>query len=163
MSSTAGRANIFDASALVKLHVTECGSEIVRPYFNQESTKYTTPFCFYEALTILKVKWLYRKEISREQYLDASFRLSAWYSAASNGINDLDFASPATLSEAKILIEKTSLDLSDAFQILSIKLGYFSRMIGDSQTVLVTGDKKLAQAAKAEGLHAWYFLEETAP
>jgi predicted nucleic acid-binding protein len=163
MNSTAGRANFFDASALVKLYISESGTEIVRPYFDRETTKYTTPFCFYEALNVLKVKWLYRKEITRDEYLQASFHLLAWYGAASDGINDLDFTSTATFSDTKRLVEKTSLDLSDAFQILSVKFGYFSRLIGDSKTVLVTGDKNLALAARAEGLCAWYFIEEPEP
>ncbi|SRR6266481_7029798 len=162
MNSIAGRANCFDASALVKLYVDENGSDIVRTYFKQEPTKYTTPFCFYESLNVLKTKWL-REEISKEQYIQSAWELSAWYGAVSRRINDLDFASHATFSDAKRLVEKTSLDFSDAFQILSVKSGYFSVMIGDSQTVLVTADKKLAQAARDEGLRAWYFMEEPAP
>jgi predicted nucleic acid-binding protein len=75
--SSPGRANCFDASALVKLYTEEEGSDIVRPYFEREATKYATPFCFYEALNVLKVKWQYRKQITRDQYLDAAFRLTA--------------------------------------------------------------------------------------
>ena len=77
MNSIAARANCFDASALVKLYVDEVGSGIVRNYFNRESTKYTTPFCFYEALNVLKVKWMYRKELTKKQYLGAAFELTA--------------------------------------------------------------------------------------
>ena len=161
--STAVRANCFDASALVKLYTPEVGSDIVRAYFDRESTKYATQFCFYEALNVLKVKWLYRKEITRDEYLHAAFHLSAWYGASSERVDDLDFTSPLTFGDAKRLVEKTSLDLSDAFQLLSVKAGYFSHMIGDSRTVLVTGDKKLATAARNENLRAWYFLEEPAP
>lgn len=161
--STAVRANCFDASALVKLYTTEAGSDIVREYFDREPTKYATQFCFYEALNVLKVKWLYRKEITRDEYLYAAFHLSAWHGASSERVNDLDFTSPLTFGNAKRLVEKTSLDLSDAFQILSVKTGYFSRMIGDSSTVLVTADKNLAAAARSEGLRVWYFLEESAP
>ena len=163
MTSIFCRANCLDASALVKLHVDEAGAEIIRPYFDHEATKYTTPFCFYEALNVLKVKWLYRKEITKEQYLDAAFRLSAWYGAVSRGIKDLDFTLPTTFADAKRLAEKTSLDLSDAFQILSVKTGYFSGLVGESTTIFVTGDRDLAVAARAEGLRAWYFMEEPAP
>lgn len=77
MTSIFCRANCLDASALVKLHVAEDGAKIIRTYFDREPTKYTTPFCFYEALNVLKVKWLYRKAMTKEQYLDAAFRLSA--------------------------------------------------------------------------------------
>src|SRR3989338_3532788 len=163
MSYSACRANCLDASALVKIHIYEDGSDILRAYLKQEATKYTTPFCLYEALGVLKTMWQYRKTISEAQYLDASFGLAAWYCAATVRIKDIDLASPLTFDAVKRLVEKTSLDLSDAFQILSVKSGYFSSSIGDSSTVLVTGDKKLAAAARVEGLHAWYFMEEPAP
>lgn len=126
MTSTAVRANFFDASALVKLHVQEEGSHIIRPYFNGQPTKYTTPFCHYEALNVLKVKWLYRREIAKEQYLDAALRLTAWFGSMSRGIKGIDFTEPKTFQDARRLVDKTSLDLSDAFQILSVKTGYFS-------------------------------------
>lgn len=163
MSCTAVYANFFDASSLVKVYTHEPGSEIVRDYFGRQPTKYTTPFCFYEALGVLKVKWLYRKEITKNQYLNAAFELSAWYGASSSSIKDLDFTSPTTFSEARRLADKTSLDLSDAFQILSIKTGYFAPLVGDSQTVLVTADKGLAAAARSEGVHTWYFVDKPAP
>jgi hypothetical protein len=44
------------------------------------------------------------------------------------------------------------IDFSDAFQILSVKKGYYSRLCGKSQTVLVTADGELAKAAELEGL-----------
>jgi predicted nucleic acid-binding protein len=91
--SVAGRASLFDASALVKVYTDEPGSEIVRQYFKREPTKYTTPFCFYEALSILKAKWKYRNELTAEKYLEAARRLTAWYGASSRGVDDLDFAS----------------------------------------------------------------------
>ncbi|MDC4205519.1 MAG: type II toxin-antitoxin system VapC family toxin [Candidatus Manganitrophus sp.] len=163
MTSIAVRANCFDASALVKLHVDEDGADVVRHYFNHEATKYTTPFCFYEALNVLKVKWLYRKEISRDQYLEASFQLAAWYRAATVRINDIDFTSRTTFADAQRLSKNTSLDLSDAFQILSVKAGYFSGLVGDSKTILVTGDKNLTVAARQEGIRVWNFMEEAAP
>jgi len=103
-----GRASLFDASALVKVFTDEPGSEIVRHYFNHEPT---TPFCFYEALGILKAKWKYGNELTAEKYLEAARRLTAWYGASSRGIDDLDFASHATFNEAKRLAEKTALDL----------------------------------------------------
>lgn len=59
--------------------------------------------------------------------------------------------------------EKHGLDLSDAFQIHSVKEGFFSNMCGDSKTYLVTADKKLAKAARAEELRVWSVLEEPAP
>ncbi len=157
------RANCFDSSALVKLHTNENGSEVVRSYFANEATNYATPFCFYEALGVLKVKWMYRKEITKEQYLKAAFSLTTWFGATTRRINDVNFQSPMIIKEVHRLVDETSLDLSDVFQIISVKQGFFSRMVGDSKTILVTGDKNLAAVAKKEGIRTWYFLEEAEP
>ena len=164
MSSPPPRAYCFDASALVKVYVTEVGSDIVREYFrNNAPTRYTTPFCYYETLNVLKVKWLYRKEISEEQYRKYSFELTAWFSAISKRIPDLDFTNPAVFKDVEAIAVRNSLDLSDAFQILSVKNGYFSRLVNDSATMLVTADDNLAKAARNEGIKAWYFLNEPQP
>lgn len=163
MDSKAVRANCLDASALVKLYVKEDGSEIVHQYFRGEATRYATPICFYEALNVLKVKWLYRKEINRDEYLSATFSMTAWFSAFSLGLKDVDFLSPFVFKDVQGIAERHGLDLSDAFQILSVKDGYFSRLACDSRTVLVTADEALAEAARKEGVRAWYLLKEPPP
>lgn len=159
------RADFFDASALVKVYTDEPMSDVIRAYFDSRSTKYTSPFCFYEALNILKSKWLHRSQMSRDEYLHAAFHLTAWYGAATARIKDkdIDFADPIMFSNAKDIVVRTGLDLSDAFQILSVKQGFFSHLIRDSQTVLVTADKFLAAAARSEGLRVWSALEEPPP
>jgi len=157
------RASLFDASALVKVFSQEPGTEIVRPYFDSESTKYTTPFCFYEALNVLKGKWLYKNQLTKDEYLSAAYRLSIWFGASSRKVKDIEFTEPMTFAKAKNLVESTSLDLSDCFQILSIKDGYFSPLCNDSATILVTADKNLSIAARDESLRVWYLMEEPAP
>jgi predicted nucleic acid-binding protein len=160
------RANCFDASALVKVFTQEAGGEMVRKYFNHYSpTKYTTPFCFYEALSVLKVKWLYRKELSKEDYNESSFRLTAWYGATFrlSSARDVDLVEPLIFFKAREVAERYSVDLSDAFQILSVKEGFFSCLINDNQTLLVTADEHLAKIAKLEGIKSWYCLEESFP
>jgi predicted nucleic acid-binding protein len=48
-------ATCFDASALVKLYIEgEPGTDALRRYWNSQATRYTTPFCLYETLGILK-------------------------------------------------------------------------------------------------------------
>jgi len=98
-----------------------------------------------------------------EEYLDASFKLTVWYGASSSKIKDLDFTETTTFFEAKQIAERNELDLSDAFQILSVKNGYFADLVNDSSTVLVTADKGLAEAARKEGLRAWNLMLEDAP
>lgn len=163
MNRIAVRADFFDASALVKVYSKEPRSDIVSAYFNSRATKYTSPFCFYEALNILKSNWLFRSQMSRDEYLNAAFGLTMWYAAATKRINDLDFTNPMTFQAAQLLVKRTGIDLSDAFQILSVKEGYFSHLINDSKTVLVTADKSLAVAARTEGLCVWSVMEELPP
>ena len=148
MSRRVARADCFDASALVKVYAQEPRSAVVRSYFESRPTKYTTPFCYYEALNILKAKWEHRSLLSREEYLNAAFRLTVWYQASAKHVDDLDLTNPQTFRLAQSLVEKFGLDLSDALQIVSVRDGYFAPLVNDSQTVLVTADKDLAIAAR---------------
>jgi len=158
------RANLFDASALVKVFSNEYGSDEIRTFFHNFSpTKYTTPFCLYEALNILKSKWLHRNEFSEAQYRDYSFRLVAWYAAANRYGEDIELTDPIVLSRVLDRVKLRSIDISDAFQIESLKSGYFSFLAAESVTLLVTADKQLAQVARDEGLKSWHFPSEPFP
>lgn len=157
------RANCLDASALIKLYIEEPGSDILRQYKANEPTCYTPIFCYFEALTQFKVKWLYRKEISQEQYRKATSSLTAWFAHTAKRMPDLDFTDPGIVLEAQSLSKRYSLDLSDAFQILSVKKGFFSSLPGESSTILVTADGDLVKAARNEGIKAWYFMSEAQP
>lgn len=158
------RANCLDASALVKVFSDEEYSDIIREFFNNNApTRYTTPFCFYEALSVLKVKWLYRKVIDESAYRESAFRLTAWYAGSLTSTKDIDFHDPVVFREVRSLAEKHSIDFSDAFQIVSVKFGYFSHLIEDSSTLLVTANKGLSLVAKEEGIKVWHFPTEPIP
>lgn len=158
------RANFFDASALVKVFAREPDSGHIREYWNSRSpTKYTSPFCLYEAMTVLKTLWLYRKVISEDQYHKFSVELVAWFSATKRYGNDIDLHDIAVLKRAQLIAQRHHLDLSDSFQILSVKEGLFSRLVEESQTVLVTADAALAKAARIEGVKSWYCIGEPEP
>ena len=161
--STAVRANCFDASALLKLYVQEDGSDKLRTYWNREPTKFTTSLCFYEALTLLKVCHFYRKVLDVEAYKRATLDLCAWYGAASKNTPVLNFLSPEVFIAAQRTAEKHKIDLSDAFQIHTVKEGSFSNLRADSRTVLVSADRDLVRAARAEGLLVWSILDESPP
>jgi predicted nucleic acid-binding protein len=158
------RANCFDASALVKVFSDEDASELIREFFhNQAPTRYTTPFCFYEALSVLKVKWLYRKEIDESTYRESAFRLTAWYAGTLTQTSDINFYDPLVFHRVRALAEKYVIDLSDAFQIESVKSGYFSHFVEESSTLLVTADKRLSEVAREEGIKVWYFPTDPIP
>lgn len=159
MEMTYLRACCLDASVLVKWHIDEEGSDAVRDFINKEATIYTTPFCFYEALGVLKVKYLYRKEMSREQYLDACFGLGCEFQARLSEAEDINVCEPPYLMQTIELARKYDLDVSDAFQILSVKEGLFAGGIEGTATVLVTADSKLAKTAQLEGLGVLNVLE----
>jgi predicted nucleic acid-binding protein len=76
-SGSAGYAVLYDASTLVKVSVDEDGSDKVRTHFNESPTKYTTQFCFYETLGVLKVKCR-NGQISRPKYIESVSKLTAW-------------------------------------------------------------------------------------
>jgi predicted nucleic acid-binding protein len=156
--SSATRAICLDASALVKVYIEEDGSALLRDFLATEPTRYTTPLCLYEALSVFKVKYVYRKEITRDQYDDATLSLVAWFQGMSDWMKDLDFMKVSVFRDVQEIARKHNLDLSDAFQILSVKEGYFSRMSGESRTILVTADEALARAANDEGIKAWYCM-----
>ena len=158
------RANFFDASALAKVFTKEHGPQYVNEYFNKHSsTEFTTQFCLYETLNVLKSKWIHGGKLSKEEYLDSSFKLVAWYQAISKHVRDLDFTDPFVFNKTKDLADRYSLDLSDAFQILTVKEGEFSFFASDSKTLLVTADRKLADASLSEGIKTWYCMESEIP
>ncbi len=164
MSEFPVRANFFDASALAKIFTDEHGSEFVVEFFHNNSpTKFTTPFCFYETLNVLKSKWIHRKQLSKSQYLEASFRLVAWYRLNTKHVTDLELSDPVIFNKTRELAELYSLDISDAFQLLTVKKGDFSSFINDSKTLLITADKGLANAASKEGIKTWYCLNNEIP
>jgi hypothetical protein len=78
-------------------------------------------------------------------------------------MKDPDFTQMDIFINARNLAEQTGLDLSDAFQLLSLEAGYFSPMVGDSKTLLVTADEALAKAARQRNLPVWDCVRELMP
>jgi predicted nucleic acid-binding protein len=155
----AARASFFDASALLKRYIDEDRSDVLRRYWDAESTRFTSSFCFYETLTRLKVH--YRRDPSG--YKKSTLDLCAWFSAMLKRTPELNFTSPEVFFSASGLAETHALDLSDALQILTLREGYYSPLINDSRTILVTADRALVEAARAEGLRVWNVMDEDPP
>lgn len=160
--STAVHPTCFDASALVKRYIDEPGSPALRQYWNWQATRYTTPFCLYETLGVLKGH-VRRGTLTRDKYLRDATDLVAWFRASHSRIKDLDFTAHQVFAKARELVEKHGLDLSDAFQLLSLRDGYFSGLVGESATLLVTADAALALAAGDMGLRVWDCIREPMP
>ncbi len=160
--SRAVHATCFDASALVKLYVDEPGSEALRQYWNTQATRYTTPFCLYETLSILKGRKR-QGVLTKEQYLKAATHAVTWFRSSHRQMRDIEFTEHEFFREARELVDQTNLDLSDAFQLLSLQIGYFRHLAGGSRTLLVTADEALAKAARDRGLPVWDCLREPLP
>ena len=160
--SRPGHATYFDASALVKRYVDEPGSEALRGYWASQATRCTTPFCLYETLGVLK-RYKIRGTLSKDAYLRAATDLVCWFRASTSRRDDIEFTDHEVFRDARKVAEDHDLDLSDAFQLLSLEAGYFASLIGDSATLLVTADEALAAAARKRKLPVWDCQREPTP
>jgi predicted nucleic acid-binding protein len=155
------RIHYLDASAIVKLFLPEIGSEVLRSYFSKESNFYATSLCFSEALGILKRE--YRKNITDEHYLRACDELLAYVAHGNIELEDVEIKDRTVFNNVENLVRTYKIDVSDAFQIVSIKKNYFSKFNNDSKPILITADGPLADAARKEKLRVWNCLNEPEP
>jgi len=65
-------------------------------------------------------------------------------------------------ADVEEIISRYNIDISDAFQIVTVKRDYFSRELQMSP-ILITADKDLAKTARKEGLQVWNCMTESAP
>ena len=101
--------------------------------------------------------------MSEEEYLSSAYELLAFLSEGSIELEDININDSSVFSEVEALVQKYSIDVSDAFQIVSVKKNYFSQFEGDSKPILITADTALAKAARAESLRVWNILEGPEP
>jgi predicted nucleic acid-binding protein len=160
--SIALHATCFDASALAKVYLEEEGSAAVRQYWRSQATRFTTPFCFYETLGILKREKL-KGRITKQRYLRVALELTSWFRTSHSTKDDIKFYEIDVFNDVKGLAEHYDLDLSDAFQLLTLEAGYFQHLVDGSRTLLVTADEALGQAARSRGLPVWDCLREPVP
>jgi predicted nucleic acid-binding protein len=121
MTSTAVRTHCLGASALVKHYIPENGTDELRKYLHGQANCYTTPFCLFEALSVLKAKAKNKNRTDRitdEACHRAGFAMLADFDARSKHLPDLDIVDPLVFSEVQSLCRKhPKIDFSDAFQI----------------------------------------------
>jgi len=158
----------LDASVLVKLAVKEDGSDVVEEYMTREYTSAfkTTSLCFVEALGVLKSKYVNQHRldcIDGETYFTGVDELMG-YVRRSGPIElvDVSITDSAVFAEVKEIARLYSLDVVDAYQIVSVQRDYFSRF-PEARPILITTDKGLAKAARAKGLRVWNCMKEKAP
>lgn len=149
----------LDASVAVKLAVKEPDSSVLEKYILERwaSEFYVTEFAFYEVLGVLKRFWL-KGKISDHQYYSGISVLQALLADGQIKI-DRDFRPDdrSILLALKEIVERREIDYSDALQIYAIKNGRWRGRCGLFETVLVSADKGLIEAAQLEGLRVWHF------
>lgn len=142
----------LDASAIVKLVVEEKGSDRVREYFDALNFLFfTTNFCFFESLSVLKRKWC-NGGISKNQYRECCGRVFAYKKEGRIKIQEYPLENLEDFWKLECLVEKHNIDISDALQLLSIKETILATFAEESETTLLTADKDLAESAKKEGV-----------
>lgn len=157
------RTHLLDASVLVKLVSNEHKSEVIKSYLNSEHVFWTTSFCFSEALGVLKTKHYYRKVISHDEYVDACFDLVSLFRNNSVEIHEVDITNYLIYDETERLSRKYNLDISDCFQIVTLKDGISKYFAGESKTILITADEGLAKMAQSECIRVWDIINESEP
>lgn len=160
---TAVRIHYMDTSAIVKLLVEEDGSKRIRDYFSNETNFHTTSLCFVEALGVLKRKREKRNNpLSNDEYLRACEELCI-FAYGKIPVDEISIVDPQAFRETQEIAKKHALDLIDCFQIYTLRKGMRSHFVGGSQPILITADKRLAEAAESQGLKSWDILNEERP
>ena len=149
----------LDASAAVKLVARELASDVVREYFEAGGPFYITYPCVVEVLSVLKAKHFYRGELTQEQYSHATYGFLAHLRGRLN-IRGPALENGAVFWDAEELARRHNLDIIDALQLFTVK---FSGGVGPSSPLLITADKNLAKAARAEQLNTWDCVHEKPP
>lgn len=147
----------LDANCLVKLVIDEPRSSHLRNYFFQTGVVCaSTTFCYYEALGVLKGKWLNTKRpdhISDEQYFAACQELCAMVEDGNIKLDEIPLANRATFNESETIATIHKIDLSDALQLVTLKRGMFARL-NAGEAILVSEDGNLLIAAEKQNLKA---------
>jgi len=146
----------LDANCLVKLVVVEAGSKELHDHCEKQGLICaTTNFCFYEALGVLKTKWVQKNRadhISEETYLAACEELCALVEDGKIQIEEVAIHDRESFNESEKITKKYKIDLSDSFQLVSIKRGMLAQLKTPITPELISEDRGVHKAAIGEGL-----------
>ncbi len=165
-TSYSAKAHYLDASALVKLVADdpdeEPGRAALLEYYRYHPSKYATSYSVTETFSAFKMKFV-RGRISESQYVKYVQDFIQTVIGANLQIDEVSILSPAVASEAVRLIQTHKIDFLDCFQIVTILQGRFRALSSESKSILITADRGLAKAARAEGARVWECTSEPAP
>jgi predicted nucleic acid-binding protein len=161
------RVLYLDASALVKLVADDVdelpGRDAVRAYYwSHAAHVYSTSYSITEALSAFKFKYV-RGLIVRDVYKHYIREFLKLTIGSNLRIDEVHILSPVVRDEFERLIDTYDIDFLDCFQLVTIMHGRYRVLVGGSKSLLITADKKLAEAARKENVDAWYCVDEPAP
>jgi predicted nucleic acid-binding protein len=169
ITSHSVRAHYLDASALVKLVADDPdelpGKDVLRQYYYSHASRYATSFCVTETFSAFKLKFL-RGRITEDQYIKyCRDFIRTVIGGNLEIIDEVPVLSPVVFKEAERLIQKykKEIDFIDCFQIITLIYGKNNFMVADSKSILITADRALAKAARAEDVKVWECTSEPAP
>jgi predicted nucleic acid-binding protein len=148
----------LDANCLVKLVVDEEFSKELRDHCGKQGViSATTSFCFYEALGVLKSKWINKKRpdsITEETYLSACEALCTLVEDEQIQLDDeVEIHNRPSFNESEKLTKKYKIDLSDSFQLVSLRKGMLAKLKTEIVPTLISEDDEIYRAAIGEGLN----------
>ncbi len=157
----------YDASALVKLVADdtdeEPGQQVLRnDYWSHTASVYATSYCITEAFSAFKRK-LDRGRISQAQYLKYLRDFRVQFLGCNLRQEELPLLSPIVATETERLITTYNIGFVDCFQIVTLRHGRYRVLGPNSQAILITADRGLAKAARAEGARVWECTREPIP
>ena len=149
----------FDTSALLKLLISEPGSEKAWNLFGQKRLCYTSWVLLGEALGVLKHKHQLNA-LGRQDYCESVELL--FNLLRKRKLRTLDLASvdgqpellTYNLDLQELLKKYPRLDAADLLQFAAIRQSYIRATESLKLAILVTADKKLAKAALSEGIES---------
>lgn len=138
------------------------GGNILRKCYREHSNRYATSYCVMEVFSVFKRK-LARKRITESQYIKYLRDFIQTVIGANLLIDEVPILTPGVFSEAERMIKSYKIDFIDCFQIVTILHGRFHVFGPNSKSVLITADRKLAEAARTEGARVWECTTEPTP
>ena len=161
MTAIFNRNHFFDASAIVKMVVTEPGSRKVMGLLDECGIAYTSWLLLAEALGCLKRKFL-EGSLTGEAYGQAVCALLAYVNGGDLEPIDVHVEhGKAVLSTHQLEMSAfhqafPKLDVADVLQLTIIKDSFLAHYMGDQRTHLITADDTLGKVAVAEGIPVVY-------
>jgi predicted nucleic acid-binding protein len=157
----------YDASALVKLVADDedekPGQQALRDdYWSHTASVYATPYCIAEAFKVFERK-RDRERVTQAQYLRYLRDFRVKFLGLNLRQEAISILPSIVTTETERLDTTYKIGFVDCFQIATLRHGRFRVLGPNSQAILITADRGLAKAARAEGAKVWECTREPAP